>query len=319
MHRHGITFPFMGLPLAEQRVIVEEIADLGYTDLWSYESDSYDAFSPLVLAAEWAPQLRLGTAIVPVYTRGPALIAQSTATLAEASGGRFVLGLGASSDVIVARWNGVPFDRPFTRVGETVRWVRSALAGEKVTGEYETITASGFRLALKVHERVPIMVAALRPGMLRLAGREADGAIINWLAAADVARVVPYVHEGGENKEIVARLFVLPTEDAETARTVGKRMIAAYLNVPVYAAFHEWLGRGDVLKPMWDAWAAGDRAGALAAIPDSLVDELFIYGSPAAIRDHIDEYHRQGVTTSAPMLMPVGNDLRQSIRDIAPR
>ena len=98
-------------------------------------------------------------------------------------------------------------------------------------------------------EPVPILVAALREGMLRLAGREGDGAIINWLSADDVATVAPIVHEAGDGdaKEIVARIFVAPTDDADTVRGMGRFAIAAYLNVPVYAAFHEWLGRGELL------------------------------------------------------------------------
>src|SRR5438132_29101 len=124
----------------------------------------------------------------------------------------------------------------------------------------------------------PILVAALRPGMLRLAGREGDGAIINWLSADDVRTVAPHV---GAGKEIVARIFVCPSDDTDAVRAMGRFAIAAYLNVPVYAAFHEWLGRGDALRPMWDQWKAGDRKAAVASIPDQVVDELIVHGAPA--------------------------------------
>jgi alkanesulfonate monooxygenase SsuD/methylene tetrahydromethanopterin reductase-like flavin-dependent oxidoreductase (luciferase family) len=99
--RYGITVPLSGKPFNEQREWIIELADLGYTDVWSAEVDNVDAFTPLVLASQWAPSLRLGTAIVPVYTRGPALIAQSAASASMASAGNFVLGIGASSNVIV--------------------------------------------------------------------------------------------------------------------------------------------------------------------------------------------------------------------------
>jgi len=316
--RYGVTVPLTGVPLAEHRDRVVEIADLGYTDLWSAEADGADAFTPLALASQWAPGLRLGTAIVPAFTRGPALIAQSAATLASVSGGRFVLGLGTSSDVIVERWNGIPFDRPYQRVRDTVRCVKSLLAGDKVTEEYETFTVRGMRLADPPPVPVPVMVAALRPGMLRLAGREADGAIINWLSADDVRTVAPYVRADDPAKEIVARIFVCPTEDTERARAVGRRMITAYLNVPVYAAFHQWLGRGDVLTKMWDAWRAGDRQAALDAVPDSLVDELLVHGSPAACRDHLEAYRAAGVTTPVIMLI-APEDTAAALRDLAPR
>lgn len=316
--RYGITLPLVGATLAAQREAVAELPDLGYTDVWSSEADGYDAFTPLVLASQWAPGLRLGTAIVPVFTRGPALIAQSAAGLAEVSGGRFVLGLGASSDVIVEQWNGMGFDRPYQRVRDTVRWVKEALSGAKVTGGYETITATGFRLGVTLDRPVPVMVAALRPAMLRLAGREADGAIVNWLSADDIRTVAPYVREGGPDREIIARVFVLLTDDADAARAMGRRMIAAYLNVPVYAAFQEWLGRGEELGPMWAAWTAGDRKGALEAIPDRVVDQLIVHGSPAACREGIEAYRQAGATTTVPWVVPFGDPTKVA-RELAPR
>jgi probable F420-dependent oxidoreductase len=318
VQRYGITVPLTGKPFNEQRDWIIELADLGYTDLWSAEVDNVDAFTPLVLASQWAPSLRLGTAIVPVYTRGPALIAQSAASASMASAGNFVLGIGASSNVIVERWNAVPFERPYQRVRDTLRFVRAALTGEKVKEDYETFSINGFRLTTRPPQPVPILVAALRPGMLRLAGREGDGAIINWLSPDDVSTVVPYVSEGGADKEIVARIFVLLTEDADMARGIGRQMIAAYLNVPVYAAFHEWLGRGDVLGPMWEAWKAGDRKGALATIPDSVVDELIVHGSAEHCREVIQRYIDNGVTTPAPAIVPFG-DPQEAYRALAPR
>ena len=155
--------------------------------------------------------------------------------------------------------------------------------------------------------------------MLRLAGREADGAIVNWLSAEDVRTVVPYVHEGGPGKEIAARIFVCPSTDTDAVRAMARRRIAAYLNVPVYRAFHEWLGRGEQLQGMWDAWAAGDRAAALEAIPDEVVDDIVVHGSPERCRAHIQRYIDAGVTTTAPMVWCLpGMDVRQAVRDLAP-
>jgi hypothetical protein len=102
-------------------------------------------------------------------------------------------------------------------------------------------------------------------------------------------------------------------------RMVGRRAIAQYLNVPVYAAFHEWLGRGEMLKPMWDAWQAGDRKAATDAIPDELVDDLIIWGSPDAIRDHIERYCANGVTTPAPAILGGPAQALETARAIAPR
>lgn len=316
--RYGVTIPLSG-PLHAQRDQVVELVDLGYTDVWSSEADGTDGFTPLVLASQWAPELRLGVAIVPVFTRGPALLAQSAAALAEAAPGRFVLGIGASSNVIVERWNGLSHDRPYQRCRDTLAFLTAAFTGDKVTEDYDTFSVKGFRLGRAPEVPPTVLLAALREGMLGLAGRASDGAILNWLSADDVATVAPHVHAGGEGKELVARLFVVPTADADVARSTARFAIAAYLNVPVYAEFHRWLGRGEQLTPMWDAWAAGDRKAALAAIPDSVVDDLIIHGDPAACREHVDRYHAAGIDTSALAIMPVpGVDTAQVLRDLSP-
>ena len=318
MQRYGITVPLDGIPLADQRELFAELPDLGYTDVWSSEVDGADAFTPLVLASVWAPALRLGTAIAPVFTRGPATLAQSAAALAAAAPGRVAIGIGASSDVIVERWNGAAFDRPLQRVRDTARFLRAALAGQKVTERYETFAVEGFRLSLVPEPPPRLLIAALRPGMLRLAGRESDGAILNWLAPGDVATVTPYVHAAGPGREIAARIFVAAIADVEAARALGRRALAAYLNVPVYRAFHEWLGRGERLAPMWAAWEAGDRRAALAALDDDLVDDLVVHGSPEACRERVGRYVEAGVQTPILALLPVGGDVRETIRGLGP-
>ena len=317
--RPGMTVPLPG-HLHAQRQKLEELADLGYTDIWSAEADGMDAFTPLAMAAAWEPRLRLGTAIVPAFTRSPACMAQCAATLADAAPGRFALGLGSSSNVIVERWNGVPFVEPYKKVRDMVRFLKDALSGEKVTKKYDTFEINGFKLNVRPEQPPKILVAALREGMLKLAAREADGTIINWLSADDVKRVASVVNAEGQDKEIVCRIFVCPSENAEVVRAAGKFAIAAYLNVPVYAAFHEWLGRGPQLQGMWDAWKAGDRKAALAAIPDSLVDELIVHGSPAQCRAQIQRYFDNGVTTSSLAIQSLDPDLHfwDAVRNLAP-
>jgi probable F420-dependent oxidoreductase len=315
-NRWGLTIPLRGPALPAQREIIAELAELGYTDAWSAESNGTDAFTPLALAAGWAPPLRLGTAIVPVYTRGPAVLAQQAATMAQLAPGRFVLGIGTSAPAIVRDWNGVPFTEPYRRVRDTLRFLRRALAGEKVTEEYETFSVRGFRLDVELESPPPIVLAALRPGMLRLAAREADGAITNWLAPRDVRTVREAF---GPDKELLARIFVCPTEDAGEARRLGRRMIAAYLTVPVYAAFHEWLGRGAALAPMREAWAAGDRRKALDAIPDEVVDDLVVHGSPERCRARVREYVDHGLTTPIIAIVPGGGmSAADAVRALAP-
>lgn len=316
MSRWGLTIPMTGLPLAEHREIVAGLADLGYTDAWSAESNGADGFTPLAVASQWAPRLRLGPAIVPAYTRGPGLLAQQAATLADLAPGRFVLGIGTSSEVIVRAWNAIPFDEPYKRVRDTLRFLRRALVGEKITEEYATFAVKGFKLEQPPSLPPPIVLAALRPGMLRLAAREADGAITNWLAPHDVPTVRAVL---GEEPELLARLFVCPTEDAAQARALGRWLIAAYMTVPVYRAFHEWLGRGEALRPMNEAWAAGDRKGALKVIPDEVVDELIVHGSPETCRAQIEKYVAGGLTTPILAILPTdGLSAAEAVRALAP-
>ena len=135
MQRFGMTVPFDGQQLHEQRDRFERLERLGYTDLWTAEAMGADGLTPLTLGAVWTPSMRLGTAILPAYTRGPALLAQSVAGLASAAPGRFVLGIGSSSNVIVERWNGIPFEKPFQQTRDMVRFLKAALGGEKALAE----------------------------------------------------------------------------------------------------------------------------------------------------------------------------------------
>jgi probable F420-dependent oxidoreductase len=325
--RLALTVPLDGFTLAEHAGLVREAERLGYRDAWSFEADGVDAFAPLAVAGQ-AGAMRLGTAIVNVYTRGPATLAMSAAGLAEIAPGRFILGIGSGSDVIVESWNGGVFGKPLTRVRETTQFLRRALAGERVVFRGETFAVDGFRLSRPPAAPIPIYIAALRPGMLALAGEVADGVILNWLAPDDVPRCVAVVREAAAKAgrdpaaiEITCRVFVHLDADDTTAR----RHVAAYLNVPVYRAFHEWLGRAPVLAPMWDAWGRGDRRGAVAAVPERVLDELLLRGSVKTIRDGIQRYLDAGVDTAFVLLQSTEPDvarkreqLRAAMRALAP-
>lgn len=303
-NRWGMTIPLGGVPLADHAAVFEALAGAGFTDLWSSEVAGTDAFTPLALAAAWAPRMRLGTAVAPVFTRGPALLAMTAAALAEAAPGRFQLGIGASSPVVVGDWNAAEFEAPYARSRDMLRFLRATLNGELVDQAYETFTIRRFRLERPPADPPALLLAALRPGMLRLAAAEADGVILNWLAASDVPTALAETTAAGAGFEVAARIFVCPTDDAGYARAVGRRLIAAYLTVPAYAAFHRWLGRAGTLTPMWEAWSAGDRKGALAAIPDDLVDALVVHGTPDECRTRVEAYAEAGVTVPVMALLP---------------
>ncbi|GAA4052616.1 LLM class F420-dependent oxidoreductase [Nonomuraea soli] len=312
----GMTIPFYDRSLAGSKELIAELPALGYTDAWSAEVNGVDGFTPLALAAEWAPELRLGSAIVPVSTRGPGLLAMSAATLADLAPGRFVLGIGASSPAIVEQWNAGEFVKPYARTRDTLRFLKKALRGEKVSETYETFAVKGFKLERAPKTPPKIVLAALRPRMLHLAAEEADGAITNWLSPEDVPKVR---EEIAPDTELIARLFVCVSEDTEKVREMARWMLTTYLNVPVYAEFHRWLGRGEILKPMFDAWAAGDRQGALKALPDEVVDELVVHGDAQTCKARIQKYVDQGLNTPVLALIPGGEvPIAQAVRDLAP-
>jgi alkanesulfonate monooxygenase SsuD/methylene tetrahydromethanopterin reductase-like flavin-dependent oxidoreductase (luciferase family) len=232
------------------------------------------------------------------------VLAQHAAALADASGGRFVLGLGASSDVIVERWNERPFEKPLSRMREVVPVLREVLAGGRGPG--------GFKLETPPEEPVPIVLAALRDRMLRLGGELADGTFVNFLPLPAVEHVVARVREGEAGRdptEIICRFFCIPGDGIDIARF----MFAAYATVPVYEAFFRALGYGDEIDPMVAAWREGDRKGAVAKAPESLIREIFIFGEPAAMKERLGEYAARGITTF--VLTPIGTDL---IDELAP-
>src|SRR5918998_4189638 len=151
--RWGLTLPLPLLPLSQQHEHIRRAESAGYTDLWSGETSGPDGFTPLALAACETDHARLGTGVVGVFTRGPALLAQQAAALADASGGRFALGIGASSDRIVEGWNGVPFEKPYSKIVETLDYLREVFAGGRAAG--------GFKLEQPPDEPIRIIVAAL--------------------------------------------------------------------------------------------------------------------------------------------------------------
>ena len=302
-----MTIPFTGVPLHELGPLVRRIEEAGYDDVWSAEATEYDGFTPLAVAAVNSERLRLVSGIVNVFTRGPALLAQSAAALADLSEGRFVLGLGASSNVIVEQWNGIAFRRPLAKVEETVHYLRVVLAGERGPG--------GFKLAAPPAAPVSIILAALRERMLQLAGEVADGVFANFLPLSGVERVVTTF--GHSDKEIACRFFSIHgTEDEALA--LAKRTFVAYATVPVYTEFFRWLGRNEEIDPVVDAWQAGDRRRALELAPEGLIRETFLLGPVAAQRERLAEFAAAGIHTAVLAVSCAPDELPRVVDGFAP-
>ncbi len=307
--RWGLSLPLPGITLAEQREQVVRAEALGYTDLWTGETAGPDGFTPLVLAAAYTERMRLGTGIVGVFQRGPALLAMEAAALASAAPGRAVLGIGASSDRIVEGWNGIPFERPLAKVEETLGFLRTALAGER--------TETRFKLEAPPTEPPPIVLAALRGKMLRLAVEQADGAFTNFLPLGALPRIIEQLDGAPEHFDLLCRFFCLPGE-REQVEPLARVMFSSYITVPVYEKFYRWLGYGEQIDPMVKAWQEGDRKAAAEAAPWELIEEMFIFGSPEQMKERLAAFVAGGVTT--PVLSPIvpPEQLGETIESLAP-
>jgi len=307
--RWGLTLPFGGVPLAATEPLVRRAEAAGWDDFWTGDTNGPDGFTPLALAAAWTERMRLGTGVVNAFTRGPAVLAQHAAALADASGGRFVLGLGSSSDVIVERWNGVPFERPLSKLRATVQALRPVLAGERGQG--------GFRLETPPADPVPIYVAALRDRMLRLGGELGDGTFVNFVPLSAVEHVVATIAPP-DGHDVVCRFFCIP-QPAEEGIGLARFVFAGYATVPVYEAFFRALGWGDALDPMVAAWRDGDRKLAAERAPEELLREIFVFGRPAAMRQRLQRFAAGGITTLCLMPLCGPEQVPQLIDDLAPR
>jgi len=307
--RWGLTLPLPGISLADHEEHVRRAEASGYTDLWTGETAGPDGFTPLALSAAWTERMRLGTGIVGVFQRGPALLAQEAAALASASNGRFVLGIGSSSDRIVEGWNGIPFERPLSKVRETLDFLDAALAGAR--------TATGFKLEMPPAEPVPVVLAALRGKMLELAVERAAGAFTNFLPLGGLAKVTAQLAEAPEGFELLCRFFCLPGE-REAVEPLARFMFSSYITVPVYANFYRWLGYGEQIEPMVEAWQAGDRQAAAAAAPWVLIEDMFIFGTPEEMKARLGAFVEGGITL--PILTPIvtPDRLGEAIEALAP-
>ncbi len=299
--RWALTVPFTGVRLRDHRPLLERAEAAGFDDLWSGETGGPDGFTPLALAAVWTERMRLGTGVVNAFTRGPAVLAQHAAALQDASEGRFCLGIGSSSNVIVERWNRIPFEKPLTRVRETVEALRLILAGERGPG--------GFKLETPPETAPPIYVAALRGRMLRLAGALGDGTFVNFLPLSSLPGVISEIRagerEGGRvegSSDVLCRFFCVP-QPAEEAMPLARWMFSAYATVPVYAEFFRWLGWGGAIDPMVEAWSAGERDRARELAPEELIREIFIFGAADEQKARLAEFVAGGITT--PVLTPI--------------
>lgn len=303
MQRLGLTIGLEGAGLRSVVDLCRRAEDLGYTDLWTAEVAGADGLTPLGALAATTRTARLGTAILPVFTRPPALLAMSAASLQDLSGGRFVLGLGTSSDVIVGRWMGETFTRPLTRLREYVEVVRACLGGGKVEFNGLTTTVEGFRMTHDPGAPVPIHLAALGPTACALAGEVAEGVIFFLKTADGVRTALEWAAPARGDFDCVMRVPFLVDPEREIVDVAARRLLLSYAPVDVYARSLAAQGFGAEIAAIREAWGAGDRRRAAELVTDEMVDALLISGDVDRCRARLDELRAAGVTT--PVLLPM--------------
>lgn len=298
MQRLGVTVPLPGFDVKAACDLAGRAEDLGYTDAWSAEVSGPDGFSVASAVGVSTSSIRIGCAIAPSFTRSPALIAMSALAASQASGGRFCLGLGASTPTIVENWMGVPFEKPLARMRETVEVVKRALAGEKVDLDGETVRVKGFRLEGAPAE-VPLFLAALGPKMTDLANDVADG-IALYAVNEEGVRIA---RKAAPDLELVARLICIPDQPEEEVKGFARFLLTPYIAADGYNSWIARQGFEDEAKAVKKAWDARDRSAAVEAVSDRVVDAFVISGPAAACKERLESLREAGLDTPILLLI----------------
>ena len=276
----------------------------GYDDLWFADSSGVDALTTAAAVALNTQRCRIGTAIIPVFSRTPAVLASTAHVLHQLSEGRFILGLGSSSQTMMENWHGLTFEKPLTRVKETVELIQSMLRGDKSDFQGDTVTSRGYRQLPLPDGAQPVYMAALRSKMLETAAEYSDGVILNLFPKDALPRMMTHIKAGAERAGkalvdvgVVCRHQGIVTDDKESARDMIRAAFAPYYATPVYNAFLAWSGYEEVAEAIREGWAAKDRQKTTSALDDQLVDDIAIIGSQEECQDRIRAYAEDGITT----------------------
>lgn len=325
MGKLAISAPIPGPDLRDSVAYAKEAEELGYTEAWLAEVGGADAFT-LAGALALETGLRLGTAVVPIYTRTPMVLGMTAASMSQLAPDRFVLGIGTSSENIVQRWSGTPFEKPYTRMRETLEALRPMLAGEKVSYEGETLRVDGFRMQIAYSGEPKVYIGALNRRMLRLAGARADGVILNMLAPDHVKQVLAEVAAGAEEAgrdpeeiESVARIHMVYDVPFEDGAGIVRSVFGPYAATSVYNKFFSWIGFEEEAAAVAEAWSEKDREGLAGAVSDDMVRAMAVIGTADECRERLDEYFDAGLDVAAlnPMTLDPADAYRM-MRELAP-
>ncbi|HTY78223.1 MAG TPA: LLM class F420-dependent oxidoreductase [Candidatus Bathyarchaeia archaeon] len=311
----------LAVPLSEFPALARESEARGYRTAWVGEASGAEAIVLSTLIATHTSRIGIANGVIPVQTRTPIVYGQAAATLAHLAPGRFGLGLGLSSEIIVGQWHGLPFTPSIQQMREAVQIIRLTASGERVTFEGKFYRLKNFRLAIPAPSPAPrIYLAALGPRMCELAGEVADGVLLNWLPPSAVPVSVRHVEAGAKRAgrglsdiDVAVYVRTCVTDEAAPVREALARDITGYAIVSVYARFFADCGYADEVEAVNRAWKAGDRAGAVKGISERVLDGLGAVGSAEACREQINAFARTGATPVVVPFAKPGADARASM------
>ncbi|MFH8572095.1 LLM class F420-dependent oxidoreductase [Streptomyces sp. NPDC017993] len=335
--RLGINLGYWGAGMDSDNLAVAQEADrLGYSVCWAAEAYGSDAPSVLSWVAAQTERIDIGSAIFQIPARAPAMTAMTAATLDSLSGGRFRLGLGVSGPQVSEGWYGVKFDKPLARTREYVDIVRKAMSRERLSyeGEHWTLPlpgGPGKPLKLTVHpqrEHIPLYIAAIGPKNLEQTGEIADGALLIFPSAENLAETAIAPIRAGREKvgKTMEGFDVCPTlplalgEDVSALADMFRPYTALYVGgmgsrkQNFYNKLAQRMGYEKEAAEIQDKYLAGDKEGAAAAIPERLIDQTTLLGSVERIAERMQAYAAAGVTTLT--LAPAGFTLEDRLASL---
>jgi probable F420-dependent oxidoreductase len=319
----AVVAAFPSLPLADYLALVRDVEARGYHTAWLGETAGGEAVTLMTLIASHTTTLGVASGVIPIQTRSPIILGMAAATLAHIAPGRVSLGLGVSSRIIVEQWHGLPFHAGLGQIRESVQIIRMAAGGERVNFDGKYYRLKNFKLMAPPPPQPPkIVLAALGPEMLELAGEIADGVLLNWIPPEAVPASIEHLQAGArragrslDNFEIAGFIRTTVTDEPEPARAQLARDITGYAIVDVYASFFRSVGYTDEMTKINAVWKSGDRAGAVREVSPRVLDGLGVVGDEAFCRARIKAYADAGLTMPVILpFVPEGADRAASLR-----
>ena len=316
-----IALTSLAMPVAELPGLAREAEEQGYRTAWVGEASGLEAIALSTLIATHTRTLKIANGVIPVQIRTPIVYGQAAATLAHLAPGRFALGLGLSSEIIVGQWHGLPFAPSVQQMREAVQIIRMTTAGERVNFEGRFYRLKNFRLAVPVPSPAPqIYLAALGPRMCELAGEVADGVLLNWIPPSAVPASLRHVEAGAKRAgrsltdvDVAVYVRTCVTDQREDARAALARDVTGYAIVGAYGRFFAECGFAEEVEAVNAAWKSGDRAGAVKGLTSRVLDGLGAVGPADVCREQMDAFAATGVTPVVLPFAPPGPDARASL------